>query len=179
MGLVHSFEALLRAAAILAERQPDVLFLLIGNGPKRNEIERSAMERGLPNLRVMDYLPFDQVPQSLSAAHLAFVCIGPGMEGVIAPSKMYASLKVGTPIALAEERPSDLTRVLEDGVEGIRLRPGDGEGLARYITALKADPARTDAARRTNAAWYERNCALNVNAVAFRDCLRGLLDASN
>ncbi len=174
MGLVHTFDTLLDAASVLAKTDPRVLFILAGHGPKRRALEERIGRERLSNARVLDYVPPDRFSESLSAASLGFVALEPGMEGIIAPGKIYGYLKVGTPVALVQASESDLSRIVRDDVEGREIRPGDVEGLVSYIRELQADPGRLAEARRRNAAWYARHCALEINAGRFLETLRNL-----
>jgi glycosyltransferase involved in cell wall biosynthesis len=174
MGLVHSFHIIQQAAKELAHSQPDVMFLLIGGGPKREELEHFVARNGLTNVKIMDYVPIEGLSQSISAADVTVVSILGGMEGVIAPGKLYAFLKLGAPFVLVEEKRSDLSRILESDVEGISLRADDTDGFIRYMRELKSDPDRLAKGRWKNAAWYHRNCSLGATAGAFLDELSRL-----
>jgi len=164
MGFVHSFDVLLQAARKLADADPEVLFLLIGNGPERKTIESFAEANQLKNIRVMDYVPIERLSESLSCADLSFVSFRPGMEGAIAPGRIYAFLRVGGAVVLVESRESDLSRILHDDVEGAIVAPDDVDGFVRYVVELKADPKRLELARKRNSGWYQRNCSLPTNA---------------
>lgn len=175
MGVVHSFDLLLGAARRMARLDPTIRFVLIGDGPKRAELDAAVARERLENVMIMDYVPLERLSHSLSAADLSFVSLGGGLEGVIAPSKIYGALKVGTPFVLVQERESDLSRILAGDVEGIAIGPDDLASFEAYIRSLRGDQDRLVRGRRKNALWYRRNCSLETNAVKFLNKIRELL----
>lgn len=84
----HSF--LLEVAESVARRRPDAMFLFVGEGPLRGEIERRASKLGLGNVRFVG--PRDDIPSLLAAMDL-FV---------------FPSLFEGVPLAVVEAQATGL-----------------------------------------------------------------------
>ena len=175
MGPMHSFDTLLRTAALMKDSHPDVVFLLIGDGPQKKRIARRVSEEGLRNVRLLNYVPEARLAESLSLADLAVVEIRRGLEGVIAPGKVYGYLKCGTPLAVAQDAMSDTGKLIEDGAQGILLKVGDAGGLRDYICRLRNDEALRHAIRQVNAAWYETNSGLVRSGGAIAETWLNLL----
>lgn len=175
IGLVHDFDLIFEAAERMLVSDPDVVFMIVGQGPRKADLERIARDKTLGNVRFYPYAPYEQLSESLSLADLAFVTLERGFEGVIAPGKIYAYLAVGTPVVLIQEAESDLSRLMEKGIEGAIIAPRDVEAFCRYVQALKSDLVRRQAARVNNQAWYARSCNFENNGRRFIDVFRNLL----
>jgi colanic acid biosynthesis glycosyl transferase WcaI len=141
-GLVHQFEELIEAAALLREAAPDVLFLFVGGGPRRREVEAAARERGLTNLRFADYVPRERLSQSLSAADVHFLSLRPEQTGVAVPGKLQGILASARPVLFVGARACESADTIRAAEAGLCFEPGQGPALAQAILALRDDPAR-------------------------------------
>ena len=179
IGVVHSFGMLLEAARRLRDEAGDVVIQMIGRGAGKADIEKRVKDEGLKNVMVMDYVAFDRLSHSLSAASVSFVSLKEGLEGVLAPGKIYASLRVGTPVVLVQDAESDLSRIFDDGIEGAVLGTDDCEGFLRYIRELRADPERLRNAREKNAGWYREHCSPEIIGPEFLVQVRRALQVAD
>src|SRR5207237_2704022 len=75
MGNAHGLETLLDAADELRQRNPNVLFLLIGEGAEKARIQSLAESRGLDNVRFLDQQPRDTIPAFISASDPCLVLL--------------------------------------------------------------------------------------------------------
>ena len=170
MGLYYEFETVLDAAERL-KGEPFKL-VLIGGGGKKKWIEEQVEQRGLDNVLILPYQPFDKLPDSLNACDASLVSIARGIEGISFPSKLYTSLAVGKAIVALSEDWSELRRVVEHNDCGIWCELGDGAGLAAKLRELMNDPDRTRRlgtnARRVFEAGYTRQ----VCAAKYAEVLR-------
>jgi hypothetical protein len=97
MGFAHEFDTILEVAGRLSHYS-DILFLFTGRGKRRAEIE-AHIERHQPtNMRLLDFVPAEELSQSLAAADVHFICLREGFEGVMVPSKFYGCLASGRAI---------------------------------------------------------------------------------
>ena len=120
----------LKAAADLLPEPMDVA----GDGPLREALD------GVPNLRLLGALPPSEV-QSRMAGAAALVVPSICYEGLpMAVAEAYAA---GTPVIAS--RLGSLADLVEDGVTGLVVAPGDPADLARAVARILDDP---QAARR-------------------------------
>lgn len=141
MGRCHDMETILAAAKLLKD-QP-IQFVFIGNGAKREGFRTQASQLGLHNCQFLPYQDKQNLPYSLTACDLSLVSVSPGMEGLVAPSKLYAALAAGRPLAIICEPHSYLRTMLQESGCGEAFSNGDAEGLAAFIRRLAADSQLT------------------------------------
>ncbi|PSQ85058.1 MAG: glycosyltransferase WbuB, partial [Bacteroidetes bacterium QS_1_65_9] len=87
-GLGHRFDEVLGAAKHF-DGHPDIHFLFVGSGPRREEIEAFADTHGLSNLEYLDYFPRDQIKYSLSLADVHLLTLRRSFAGIAVPGKLY------------------------------------------------------------------------------------------
>ena len=138
LGRCHEMDTILEAARQL--KYEAVQFIFIGGGAKlQNCIER-VKKLGLDNCRFLPYQDKKDLPYSLTACDLSLVSISSGMEGLVAPSKLYGVLAAGRPVAAICESHSYLCQLLAQGHCGATFDNGDGTSLAMFIRRLKNEP---------------------------------------
>jgi glycosyltransferase involved in cell wall biosynthesis len=140
-GLAHDSATLLDAMQRLRDER-GLRFVFVGGGKRRGEIEAFMRTNALPNAAWHEYQPRERLGESLAAGDAHLVSVGRGWEGLIVPSKLYGILAVGRPVLFVGPRESEVARVLDETGAGLCVEPGDGEGLARAIRALRDHPAR-------------------------------------
>lgn len=137
MGWCHDMETILEAAKLL--QQEAIQFVFIGNGAKRQVFRTQALQLGLNNCQFLPYQDKQNLPYSLTACDLSLVSVSPSMEGLVAPSKLYAALAVGRPLAVICEPHSYLRTIVTEAGCGEAFNNGDAAGLATFIRRLAAD----------------------------------------
>jgi glycosyltransferase involved in cell wall biosynthesis len=126
-------DVLLRAAARVLRRVPDATFQIVGDGPRRAELERQAAA-----LRVAGQVRFfghrHDVPELLQASDIfAFPSL---MEA--APNALLEAMVAGLPVVAS--RAGGMLEVVEHGHNGLLVPPGDERALAAAILRLIERP---------------------------------------
>lgn len=162
MGQVHEFETILDAAGKLVDR-PEVVFLFVGGGFYRGNIENEARHRNLPNLRFKPYQPREKLSESLGVGDVHLTCLLPSMEGLVVPSKIYGILAAGRPTLHVGDPEGEVASILESAKAGFTIRPGNPDLLVKRILDFAANPALGTElgrnARRTFEARFSKQIA--------------------
>ncbi len=137
LGRCHDIDTMLEAASIL--RDEPIQFVCIGNGAKRETLIQKTQELGLTNFLFLPYQDKEVLPYSLTACDLSLVSVSPGMDSLVAPSKLYSALSAGRPLAVICPRRAYLNQLVADADCGATFENGDAEGLADFIRLLSQD----------------------------------------
>lgn len=122
------------AAAIVLAEVPEARFVFLGDGPQRRPLEARAFALGLEG-RVL-FLGWRRDTAQWLASADAFVMTSL-WEGL--PRSLVEAMKSGLPpVCYATDGVTDL---IEDGVNGYRVEPGDFATLASRVTAILKDEA--------------------------------------
>ncbi len=120
MGNVNGLDLLIDAFTDHASSYEDSVLNMVGDGPKRGEIERLVRDRGLESrILFKGWVPFEQVPAELAASDWTVGVIDDlpdvfryGVSYVKVPEYMAA----GRPVLLAANTSNDLTQLSGGGV---------------------------------------------------------------
>lgn len=138
-----------------------VQFVFIGGGPKREETIHTIEAWGLTNCLFLPYQKKSELPKSLTACDLSLVSIDVGMEGLVAPSKFYAAVASGNPVAVICEPHSYLRPLVSDAKCGAAFNNGDSQGLAGFIRYLIKDSQMKDQMGRSGHRYIAANFTLD------------------
>jgi colanic acid biosynthesis glycosyl transferase WcaI len=141
LGVGHDVETLVEAAKQLAQRQPQVSLVFVGEGARKKEAQELA--QGMKNVEFFPYQPFEKLSESLSAADVHLASLRPGLAGLLVPSKLYGVLAAGRPLLYIGPADCELSRVIDKHRIGWAGRSGDATGLASAIERLVANPNQT------------------------------------
>jgi glycosyltransferase involved in cell wall biosynthesis len=138
MGLAHSFVEFLEAARRLRDRS-DIRFLFVGSGPRAAEV-REAMQRDeLSNIRLLDYVPREELHLSLSAADVHLISMRPEMTGIVVPGKLYGVMAAARPAVFVGPSHCESADTIRRAGCGFTVAPGDADGVASALTTLATD----------------------------------------
>ena len=140
-GLTHNLEVILDAAEKL--RDTNAFFLFIGDGAKKDKLIELKNEKGLNNVDILPFQPYEILPYSLSSADISLIVLDKGFKGLSVPSKLYSILASGRGILAALEPGTAVEEVVKKTGCGILVSPDDAQSMARAVRDLMQDASRT------------------------------------
>ena len=155
MGRCHDMDTLLDA--IIRLRHTPIRFVFIGSGEKRKHFQQCVEDMGLNSCLFLPYQSRENLPFSLTACDVSIVSISAGMEGLVAPSKLYSALASGRPIVSICPENSYLNDVFDRANCGVTIRNGDSLRLAEYLQKLSENPRLAQELGRSGREYCRKN----------------------
>ena len=129
----------IRAFEKIYRKHPEARLTIIGRGPDRDMLENLCRELGISD--VVTFTGQLQHPDVM--AHMArtqFYIMPSVREGL--PISYLEAMGMGC--VIVGTATEGIAEVVEDGVNGILVQPGDDETIARQVCACIEDPARAN-----------------------------------
>ena len=142
-GLLHDFEAICEAMSLLAT-DDGIVFVFIGGGPRRRQIEEFAAARRLPNVIFRGYEDRARIGSSIAAADAHLVSLLKEFAGIAVPSKVYGVMAAGRPtlyVGPTDSEPAQAMLRAEAGevVDPATMREA-GTRVVDILRRWQADP---------------------------------------
>ncbi len=120
------------------ENRDDALFMFIGGGVRKKEVDERIERRHPPNVRSLPYQPMEDLRFSLSAADVHMVAMEAEVVGIVHPCKIYGAMAVGRPILLVGPSPCHASDILEEQSIGWRVPTDDPDAMAQTVREILA-----------------------------------------
>ncbi len=136
-GPANALQTITAAAEILQKKRSDIQFVLVGDGPSKHSLVTDAEARHLANMRFLDPVPKDVIPQLLFAADAAIITLRSvdAFSYAISPNKLFDYMAAGKPVICAV--PGDVGRLVDQKNAGLTVRPEDPVALAEAAERLR------------------------------------------
>jgi glycosyltransferase involved in cell wall biosynthesis len=152
-----------------ARRVEEVHVVLAGEGDQRAALQEQARTAG-GRVHFVGALDRDTVARALAAADVvavpSVVDAAGNVDGL--PNTVMEALASGR--AVVASRVAGIPEVLEDGVSGVLVAPGDAEALAGALRRLAADPAARERLGQNARARAVARYGWGFAARSFEEC---------
>lgn len=155
LGLKHN-PGLLLAIAEACRDDPRVAVVIVSEGLGASWLAERKVERGLEQLHLLPFQPFDRMPDMLGTADVLLAILEPDAGIYSVPSKVLTYLCAGKPLLAAMPQENLAARTIERETAGIVVAPHDMEGFVAAARSLIGDPARRAALGAGGRAYAER-----------------------
>ena len=134
----HGLDVLLDAIEEARSQVPNLVGLLVGDGPDRTRLEIEVERRGLQDsVRFTGLIPQSELPKILSLFDVAIVSGRADQSFHYSPLKMWEYLAMARAVVAPSVR--SLAKQLQNGVHAVLVKPGDAHSLAQAVTNLAQD----------------------------------------
>ncbi len=138
LGRVHALEPLLDLAQ---ELLPDsrLALVFVGEGAQRRQLEESASQRGLSNVRFFPPQPRDALAATLALADIHIVTLRADCADLVFPSKLYGAAAAGRPLVFVGPTDCEVARLVLAYRMGLTADPAHMRQLAGAVQTLAGD----------------------------------------
>jgi glycosyltransferase involved in cell wall biosynthesis len=179
LGRAHRLDELIDAAFAL-RLQPNLRFVLIGDGAQRTALEARVQGLGLQNVMFQPYQTRERLRESLRLPDIHIVSLDERLEGLIVPSKFVGVLAMGRPVLWIGAAYGEVGSLIRASGCGVTVPPGDAPALTQVLRELSDDHGSGGArlrtmARHAQALWsarFRRCDAFAAWAAAIECCAR-------
>jgi putative colanic acid biosynthesis glycosyltransferase WcaI len=175
MGNAHGLETMLEAAALLRDRAPRVLFLIVGEGAEKARIVSLARSRGLTNVRFVGQQPREKIPAYITASDACLVLLKRSeLFKTVLPTKMLEFMSCARAVILGVD--GHARKMMEQANAGIFVTPEDPVALADAVMLLAADPVLRESLGRNGRQHVLQYFSRQQTARIYLDLLQDLLE---
>ncbi len=148
MGKKQGLEMVLETADALQKEDPELVFLLVGEGSAKEGLVQRAGALGLRNVVFQPPQPPDDFPALLTLADVHMVIQKKGVAGAFMPSKLTGILAAGGTAIITADEDTELGRLVKDNPGIAVLVPPENQGL--FQEALRTELSKERNGARIN-----------------------------
>ena len=135
MGMAHGLETILASAAQLRDTNPEIQFLLLGEGADKDRILALARQRSLNNVLFIDQQSREKIPAYICASDACVVLLKKtDLFKTVIPTKMLEFMACERPVILGVD--GQARSILEEAGGGIVIEPENADALVNAVRSL-------------------------------------------
>jgi glycosyltransferase involved in cell wall biosynthesis len=147
-GPANALETILDAASLMLHHpissiqhpaSRKITFVLVGDGPCRDELQHIAQAKGLDNVKMLPAVPKKSIPSLLNAADALVITLRSVelFSYGVSPNKMFEYMASGKAILCAVN--GEMANLVTSANAGIAIQPENPEALVQGILSLIED----------------------------------------
>ena len=135
MGMKHNPNLLLQLA-LHFRKDPDVVVIVVSEGPGAEWLKKQKENLSLENLRLFDYQPFDQLSSVMGSADVLVAILDPDAGVFSVPSKVLTYLCAQRPLLLAVPEENLAAKIVRKQKAGFVVSPADTQAFMDAAESL-------------------------------------------
>lgn len=154
MGLKHNPNLILQLALAFRERE-DVCVSVVSEGLGASWLGEKKIELGVENLKILNYQPFEQMPDVLAAGDVLVAILEPDAGIFSVPSKVLTYLCAQRPLLLAVPSDNLSAKIVQQNNTGHVVPPGAMDDFLDAAERLYTNAAQRDQQSKNARAYAE------------------------
>lgn len=169
LGASYDLEVVIETANLIKEE--NIIFLFIGDGVKKNKLERMVQNFNLKNVIFLPYQPKSELPFSLTAPSVSIVTYENYLEGLLMPSKLYTTLAAGVPVVGLCYNNSEVARIIKEAECGFIVEGNNANQFYSSIMNIKNDFETQKRLGSNSRKYFEQNFTLDIAVKKYFDII--------
>ena len=171
IGLTQNMDLLLEVAKELETAEPEIQFVLIGEGAYKKRVQEIIAEKNICNVTLLPFQPYEDISHVFSLGDVGLVISKPGVGENSVPSKTWSILSASRPV-LANFDENELKTIVAENQCGIFTKAGDKEAFKKAILDLYQDRARCEQLGRNGRDFILKNLTRAVGTQKYVDVIK-------
>ena len=137
IGIAQGLSIIVRAAELTRHRK-DIVYMLVGDGVKRVDVEQEIRDRGLDNILLLPPVSKEEIVRYIALIDVMIIpLVKAELFKVTIPSKLYESMAAEIPVIICVD--GEARAIVEHANCGLFVEPENAEQLAEKVMALHQD----------------------------------------
>lgn len=167
LGLKHDPSILALIAAELRVSHPEARVVVVSEGKGREWLEAWKADQGAENLVLLDFQPYDELPDMMASADLLVAILEPDASKFSVPSKVLTYLCSSRAILGVLPPENSVAEILSTHEAGRVVEPANRDGVAGEVAALLDHPELCRSMGRAGRRYAEATFSPEVAADRF------------
>ncbi len=172
IGLAQYWDPMLEAAE---RTRTEVLFVVIGNGSRKDWLAKEVRRRGLSNMLLLDYQPRERMAEINAGSDVATIIMDARVEDDGFPSKIYTTMACARPSVVCCSEGSELVRIVRESKCGMWARPGPTGDYIDALMAYRKDPNRITTEGAAGRVFVEARYSRQVVARLYHEMIQDVI----
>ncbi len=164
IGLAQGLKHIIKSAVKLKGKgYKDISFLIIGDGPKKEELQKLVAAKKLDNVTFIDRVPLETAAAYMNASDALLVPLANDpIYSQFIPSKLFDGMAASKPILLSVD--GEAREILNNSKAGIYYEAENAGALAQHVIWIKNHPGEAQEMGKNGREYVVENFSREVQA---------------
>ncbi len=135
LGIFQDIRIILDSAELLSDYK-DIIFLIVGDGRKKETSLEIAKSRNIKNVIFLPMQPKSEYPKILHSSDISLATLEKELKTPVVPSKILSIMSAGKPVLATMNLDGDAPELIKKAECGYVFEAGDSKSLANAILRL-------------------------------------------
>lgn len=175
IGLTQNMDLLLEVASDMQQTNPQIHFVLIGEGAYKVQVEKIVGEKSLQNVSFLPFQPYEDISLVFSLGDAGLVISKPGVGSNSVPSKTWSIMSASRPV-IANFDENELKSIITDNECGIFTKAGDKEAFKNAIITLYENKEKAVQMGKNGREFVMKNLTREVGTQKYVDVIKDVVN---
>ena len=171
IGLFQGWPVIVEAAKKAHAQNQDIIFVIIGSGSYKAQLEKQVAEEGLDYILIRPLQPASRCAEIYSIGDLELVSIEPGLSKMALPSKTFVIMSAGSAVLSLVDQTSDIAQMIKEKDMGYTLEHGNADALTNTILKAYEKREHLEAQGKNARKFAEENAARKTQTKKYFEIL--------
>lgn len=174
MGWAQGLDVVIQAAELLRDKNR-IHFILVGEGPRKRDLEMRVAEGELKNVTFLPLQARDKYPSLIQASDVCLISLNQRLSTPVVPGKLFDIMASARPVVGNVPLSGDAPAIIGEASCGICVEPDRADKLAEAILKLYREPSLADEMGKNGRRQAERFFSREACTKAYEQLLLCLL----
>lgn len=170
VGLGQNWDLLLAVAKRIAKKNPDICFVIVGDGAAKENVESRVRNEGIGNVVMLPLQPYEDIAHVFSLGDVGLIISKGGVRDSSVPSKTWNIMAAEKPIISSFDEDSELSRIVRESGCGIAVPADDEDRLEEAVLKAYGEMDLAEAGR-LGKAYLDQHLSKDVCVGAYVDVI--------
>lgn len=175
LGLLQDIEVIIKTANLL-RTYSDIIFVIVGDGPRKQQAEKLTQEQDLQNVLFVPAVPLEEYGFVLNSSDVSLSTLVSELKTPVVPSKILSIMSAGIPVVASMNLDGDAPKLVEKAKCGFVVGAGDYENLAKCILEIYNNPALKEELGRNGRRYIEELLSAKKAAEKYENIFYKLIE---
>jgi glycosyltransferase involved in cell wall biosynthesis len=176
LGYAQDIDIIIESAKITQSCEPEIQYIIVGNGIYENEIKQKIKNENLKNIKLFPMQPEKYTSNVYSIGDVGLVTLKENLHGYAMPSKTWSMMAASQPLICTTVENTQLYEIIRETKAGLTVKPGDSMDLANQIVALYGNKEELKRYGENGRTFVEKNLSREIATKKYFDLMIDLIN---
>lgn len=176
LGYAQDIEIILKSAKITQTIEPEIQYIIVGNGIYEDEIKQKIESDNLRNVKLFPMQPEKSSAYVYSIGDIGLVTLKEDLHEYAMPSKTWSMMAASQPIICTSAEKNQLYEIIQGTQSGLTVKPGNYIELANQIIHLFNNQDKLKTYGENGRAYVEKNLTREIATKKYFDLMTDLVN---